>query len=126
MTILRSRLLLAFVSLTFASGCSTNNWMRPAECALIGAGLGTVAGLGWAANENNADFEDWAGGIGVGLAGGALVGYGFCYIMSRGGYSTAAARGTIEVAGADEENDAQPRVLDERYGLAALSEPVSR
>ena len=63
------------------TGCSSSRWMQPSECALIGGGLGLVGGVGYATAQTDDGVEDWALGLGVGGAGGALLGYAFCAIV---------------------------------------------
>lgn len=70
----------AISAVLLTSGCSSSRWMQPGECALIGGGLGLVGGVGYAAAQEDDGVEDWALGLGVGTAGGALLGYAMCAI----------------------------------------------
>jgi hypothetical protein len=64
---------------TAGSGCSTARWSRNADCALIGAGVGTATGLVITIADDE-DAGTVVGGAAVGAAVGALAGYGFCVL----------------------------------------------
>ncbi|TFH22637.1 MAG: hypothetical protein E4H03_07985, partial [Myxococcales bacterium] len=86
----KSRILPLALAVTLLGGCSTSNWSAPPDCALIGAGVGTLGGMVYASAATDRQAEDYAIGIGVGLAGGALLGWAWCSMMDYAGGRAAA------------------------------------
>jgi len=97
------------------AGCSSNAFNSPATCSLVGLGLGTASGIGWAASKSDDKTEDWALGVGVGAVGGALVGYGLCALFGhRSGYVE--AEPTVRTVEAEPELSPEAELAI--YGLA--------
>lgn len=86
----KKRILPLALTVTMLAGCASSNWNAPADCALIGAGVGVLGGMVYASTATDRNAEDYGIGIGVGLAGGALLGWGWCALMDYSGRRAAA------------------------------------
>ena len=98
----KSRILPLVLAVTLLGGCSASNWSAPADCALIGVGVGVLGGMVYASAATDRNAEDYAIGIGVGLAGGALLGWAWCSLMDYTG-SRAAAPARVKTVQSEPE-----------------------
>ena len=96
----KSRIVPVALALTLLTGCSTSNWSAPADCALIGAGLGVLGGMVYASAATDREAEDYGIGIGVGVAAGALLGWSWCALMDYAG-SRASAPARVKTVEGD-------------------------
>ena len=114
-----TRILPLALSVVLLAGCSSARWSEPGTCALIGVGLGTLGGLVYTSAATDRDGEDYAIGIGAGVAGGALLGWGWCALMgSRYDDGYAAAETADETAQA---NAGQALTPDEKLAELGIA-----
>ena len=82
-TLLAATLLVVTACLT--SSCSSARYVNAQECALIGGGLGTAAGIGYGVIDDNINGGEIAATAGIGLVIGAAAGYTWCVLTDRSG-----------------------------------------
>jgi len=116
------RIIPVMLAMTVMTGCSTGNWSSPGTCALIGASLGTVGGMTYASTEGDRDLEAYGIGIGVGIAGGALLGWAWCSLMDYTG-TRASAPAKVKTVEKEPDHSGSPVASSLPVNSYALATP---